>query len=134
MFTRLQEFGIRGATYMKIVVQRVKEASVSNGTIDNQIKQGYCLLVGIGSESTEADIEALAKKIVNARLFEDEQGKLNLNIQQIEGEILSISQFTLYADVRKEIDQDSHVLCHQNKQMNFMKSLMTHCVLMESMY
>ena len=101
MFTRLQEFGIRGATYMKIVVQRVKEASVSNGTIDNQIKQGYCLLVGIGSESTEADIEALAKKIVNARLFEDEQGKLNLNIQQIEGEILSISQFTLYADVRK---------------------------------
>ena len=47
---------------MKIVVQRVKEASVSNGTIDNQIKQGYCLLVGIGSESTEADIEALAKK------------------------------------------------------------------------
>jgi D-tyrosyl-tRNA(Tyr) deacylase len=101
MYILSQEFGIRGATYMKIVVQRVKEASVSNGTIDNQIKQGYCLLVGIGSESTEADIEALAKKIVNARLFEDEQGKLNLNIQQIEGEILSISQFTLYADVRK---------------------------------
>ena len=86
---------------MKIVVQKVKEASVSNENIENKIKKGYCLFVGIGRETTEADIETLAKKIVNARLFEDEDGKLNLNIQQVEGEILSISQFTLYADVRK---------------------------------
>ncbi|WP_437272648.1 D-aminoacyl-tRNA deacylase [Staphylococcus succinus] len=86
---------------MKIVVQKVKEASVSNENIENKIKKGYCLFVGIGRETTEADIETLAKKIVNARLFEDDDGKLNLNIQQVEGEILSISQFTLYADVRK---------------------------------
>ncbi|MGO3049309.1 MAG: D-aminoacyl-tRNA deacylase [Staphylococcus sp.] len=86
---------------MKIVVQKVKEASVSNENIENKINKGYCLFVGIGRETTEADIETLAKKIVNARLFEDEDGKLNLNIQQVEGEILSISQFTLYADVRK---------------------------------
>lgn len=86
---------------MKIVVQRVKRASVTNSSIHNEIDKGYCLLVGVGRESTEADVEAVAKKIVNARLFEDEAGKLNLNIQQVEGEILSISQFTLYADVKK---------------------------------
>ncbi|PKI05518.1 D-tyrosyl-tRNA(Tyr) deacylase [Staphylococcus xylosus] len=86
---------------MRIVVQRVREASVSNDSIDNKINKGYCLLVGVGKTSTEADIATLAKKILNARLFEDEDGKLNLNLQQIGGEILSISQFTLYADVRK---------------------------------
>lgn len=86
---------------MRIVVQRVKEASVSNDSIENKINKGYCLLVGVGKTSTEADIATLAKKILNARLFEDEDGKLNLNLQQIGGEILSISQFTLYADVRK---------------------------------
>ena len=86
---------------MRIVVQRVKEASVSNDSIENKTNKGYCLLVGVGKTSTEADIATLAKKILNARLFEDEDGKLNLNLQQIGGEILSISQFTLYADVRK---------------------------------
>lgn len=86
---------------MKIVVQRVKRASVTSKSIHNQIEKGYCLLVGVGKNSTEADIEVLAKKIVNARLFEDENGKLNLNIQQINGAILSISQFTLYAEVKK---------------------------------
>ena len=96
---------------MKIVVQRVKRASVTNKSIHNQIEKGYCLLVGVGKNSTEADIEVLAKKIVNARLFEDENGKLNLNIQQINGAILSISQFTLYAEVKKVIDQVSHNPC-----------------------
>lgn len=86
---------------MRIVVQRVKHASVTNDSVDNKINKGYCLLVGVGKSSTEADIATLAKKIVNARLFEDADGKLNLNLQQVEGEILSISQFTLYADVRK---------------------------------
>ncbi|WP_436854046.1 D-aminoacyl-tRNA deacylase [Staphylococcus caeli] len=86
---------------MRIVVQRVKQASVTNEAIAHHINKGYCLLVGVGKTSTEADVVALAKKIVNARLFEDDDGKLNLNIQQVEGQILSISQFTLYADVRK---------------------------------
>ena len=81
---------------MKVVVQRVKRAAVTNKSIHNEIDKGFCLLVGIGK-----DIDAVAKKIINARLFEDENGKLNLNIQQVEGQILSISQFTLYADVRK---------------------------------
>ena len=78
---------------MKIVVQRVKRASVTNKFIYNQIEKGYCLLVGVGKNSTESDIEVLAKKIVNARLFEDDNGKLNLNIQQINGAILSITFF-----------------------------------------
>ena len=74
------------------MLQRVKRASVKNNNIHHSIKQGYCLLVGFGKSSTEQDIETLAKKIVNARLFEDDAGKLNLNLQQVEGEILSISQ------------------------------------------
>ncbi|HCZ4119475.1 TPA: D-aminoacyl-tRNA deacylase [Staphylococcus aureus] len=86
---------------MKVVVQRVKEASVTNDTLNNQIKKGYCLLVGIGQNSTEQDADVIAKKIANARLFEDDNNKLNFNIQQMNGEILSVSQFTLYADVKK---------------------------------
>lgn len=102
MYIQYPEYGInRGAIEMKIVVQRVKRASVTNEHIQNKINKGYCLLVGVGKDSTEADVDALAKKIVNARLFEDENGKLNLNVQQVEGKILSISQFTLYADVKK---------------------------------
>ncbi|EHT6203934.1 D-tyrosyl-tRNA(Tyr) deacylase, partial [Staphylococcus pseudintermedius] len=86
---------------MKIVVQRVQSASVKNHQIERTIQQGFCLLVGIGEGDTQADAKVLAKKIANSRIFEDENEKLNLNIQQINGEILSISQFTLYADVRK---------------------------------
>ncbi|MBF8131004.1 D-aminoacyl-tRNA deacylase [Staphylococcus capitis] len=86
---------------MKIIVQRVKHARVINDSIDNEIERGFCLLVGVGKDSTEEDIKIVAKKIANARLFEDENDKLNLNIQQVNGQILSVSQFTLYADVKK---------------------------------
>lgn len=86
---------------MKIVVQRVKSAGVRNENIHHNIGKGYCLLVGVGEHTTKSDAEVLARKIVNARLFEDEAGKLNLNVQQVYGEILSISQFTLLADVKK---------------------------------
>lgn len=111
---------------MRVVVQRVSEASVSNDNIHNSIKKGYCLLVGVGKSSTEADVQAVAKKIANARLFEDENDKLNFNIQQIEGEILSISQFTLYADVKKVIDLAFQILNHLMKQMNYMNRSMRH--------
>ncbi|MBW4837109.1 MAG: D-tyrosyl-tRNA(Tyr) deacylase [Staphylococcaceae bacterium] len=86
---------------MKIIVQRVKHARVINDSIDNEIERGFCLLVGVGKDSTEEDIKIVAKKIANARLFEDVNNKLNLNIQQVDGQILSVSQFTLYADVKK---------------------------------
>lgn len=111
---------------MRVVVQRVSEASVSNNNIHNAIQKGYCLLVGVGKNSTEADVQAVAKKIANARLFEDENDKLNYNIQQIEGEILSISQFTLYADVKKVIALVFLIQCHLRQQMNYMNRLTKH--------
>lgn len=87
---------------MKIVLQKVKKASVSvDGNIVGQIDKGYCLLVGVHKNSTEQDAKYLAKKIVEARLFEDENDKLNLGLKDVGGEILSISQFTLYADTKK---------------------------------
>ena len=100
-FIQYLEFGTRGAKEMKIIVQRVKNARVTNDTIDNQINKGYCLLVGVGQSCTEEDVKVIARKIAHARLFEDENDKLNLNIQQVDGQILSVSQFTLYADVKK---------------------------------
>ena len=108
---------------MKIIVQRVKNARVTNDTIDNQINKGYCLLVGVGQNSTEEDVKVIARKIAHARLFEDENDKLNLNIQQVEGEILSVSQFTIYADVKRGIDLDSQILKLQNKLKTYIKNL-----------
>ena len=87
---------------MKVILQKVKKASVS---VDlkrlRKINKGYCLLVGVHKESTEADAKYLAKKIVEARLFEDENEKLNLGLKDVNGSILSVSQFTLYADTKK---------------------------------
>lgn len=87
---------------MKVVLQKVKKASVQvDGKIAGSINKGYCLLVGVHKNSTENDAKFLAKKIAEARLFEDSEGKINLGIKDVSGEILSVSQFTLYADTRK---------------------------------
>ena len=87
---------------MKIVLQKVKKASVSvDNKIVGNIDKGYCLLVGVHKESTEEDARYLAKKIAQARLFEDENDKLNLSLKDVGGSILSVSQFTLYADTKK---------------------------------
>lgn len=87
---------------MRVVLQRVREASVTiDGKEYNKINQGYLLLVGITHEDTEETVEKVANKIIGLRVFEDQAGKMNLAIQEIEGSILSISQFTLYADYRK---------------------------------
>lgn len=87
---------------MKVILQKVKKASVSvDGKIVGEIDKGYCLLVGVHKESTEADAKYLAKKIIEARLFEDENEKLNLGLKDVNGSILSVSQFTLYADTKK---------------------------------
>ena len=87
---------------MKIVVQKVKKASVSvDNKIVGSIDKGYCLLVGVHKESTEEDAKYLAKKISQARLFEDENDKINLSLKDVGGSILSVSQFTLYADTKK---------------------------------
>ncbi|MBP1999012.1 D-tyrosyl-tRNA(Tyr) deacylase [Paenibacillus shirakamiensis] len=87
---------------MRVVIQRCKQAKV---TVDDQIVgeigQGLMLLVGIAHEDTERDAIYLADKIAGLRIFEDHLGKMNDSVQDIHGEILSISQFTLYADCRK---------------------------------
>jgi D-tyrosyl-tRNA(Tyr) deacylase len=87
---------------MKILVQRVKEASCTvNNIVISQIKNGYLLLVGLTHNDELKDVEYLAKKIANLRIFEDEDGKLNKSILEKNYEILSISQFTLYGDTSK---------------------------------
>ena len=87
---------------MKIIVQRSKEASVSvNGKLINKIDKGLVLLVGFTHTDTTEDIDYLVKKVINLRIFDDENGIMNKSILDVGGEILSISQFTLYADSKK---------------------------------
>lgn len=87
---------------MKIVMQRVKNASVTiEGNVYSEISEGLLLLVGIEDSDTDEIMEKMAKKCVELRIFEDENGKLNLGLQDVHGSILSISQFTLYADCKK---------------------------------
>lgn len=87
---------------MRIVIQRVSEASVSiKGTKKSAIQQGFLILLGIGEEDNEDDIEWLVKKVVNLRVFDDEQGVMNKSILDINGEILVVSQFTLMASYKK---------------------------------
>ena len=87
---------------MRIVIQRVSEASVSiKGTMKSSIQQGFLILLGIGEEDNEEDIEWLVKKVVNLRVFDDEQGIMNKSILDVNGEILVVSQFTLMASYKK---------------------------------
>ena len=87
---------------MKIIVQRVKQAQVSiEGQVYSQIKQGLLLLVGVGPEDQAEDLDYAVRKLVNMRIFSDAEGKMNLSVKDIKGEILSISQFTLFADTKK---------------------------------
>ncbi len=86
---------------MRLVIQRVKEGSVSvNNKIVNEIKKGYVILVGINIEDNETDIDYLVRKTLNLRIFDDENGVMNKSIVDINGEILSISQFTLQATTK----------------------------------
>lgn len=87
---------------MRVVLQRVSHASVTvEEKVIGQIQRGFLLLVGITHDDAIEDMEYLVRKIVQMRIFEDEEGKLNRSIQDIGGEILSVSQFTLYADTKK---------------------------------
>ena len=87
---------------MKAVIQRVSHASVTvDGELISKIDKGYLILLGVMDDDTEYDAEILAKKTSTLRVFEDDEGKMNLDIQNIDGEILAVSQFTLCADVKK---------------------------------
>ncbi|KLO23433.1 D-tyrosyl-tRNA(Tyr) deacylase [Marinitoga sp. 1197] len=87
---------------MRAVVQRVKKAHVDvEGETVGKIDKGILVLLGVGQNDDEKDIEWLADKILNLRIFEDNEGKMNLSLLDIKGEILIVSQFTLYGDCRK---------------------------------
>lgn len=87
---------------MKTVIQRVTNANVKvNNEIVGEIKEGLLVLLGISDEDTEKTVEQMVNKIVNLRIFTDNNGKMNLSINDIKGELLVISQFTLYADCKK---------------------------------
>ncbi|UFJ38998.1 D-tyrosyl-tRNA(Tyr) deacylase [Brevibacillus humidisoli] len=87
---------------MRVVVQRASQASVEvNGETVGRIGKGLVLLVGISHDDTEQDAAFIAEKLAHLRIFEDEQGKMNRSVLETGGQILSISQFTLYGDCRK---------------------------------
>ncbi|ALO04422.1 D-aminoacyl-tRNA deacylase [Lactiplantibacillus paraplantarum] len=86
---------------MRVIVQRAQQAQVSiNGNVQGAIDHGFVLLVGFQDGDGQAELDYVTHKILNLRVFSDAAGKMNLNIQQVDGAILSISQFTLYADTR----------------------------------
>jgi D-tyrosyl-tRNA(Tyr) deacylase len=87
---------------MRAVLQRVSEANVKvDNNIIGRIEKGFVVLLGIAKEDNEEDIKYICEKIINLRVFEDEQEKMNLSVLDIKGELLIISQFTLYGDCRK---------------------------------
>ena len=87
---------------MRAVVQRVTYSSVEvNGEIVGEINKGFNVLLGISKEDTEEDMKYIKDKIINLRVFSDENDKMNLSLLDIQGEVLLISQFTLYGDARK---------------------------------
>lgn len=87
---------------MKAVIQRVSKASVTvDGEVVSETGKGYLILLGVMDDDTKEDAEILAKKTSALRVFEDEDGKMNLDIKNVDGEILAVSQFTLCADLKK---------------------------------
>src|SRR5699024_236571 len=87
---------------MRVVIQRSKQASVTvDGDVVGAIDHGLVVLLGVSEQDTEADIDAIIQKMIHLRIFEDDEGKMNLSLMDVAGSILSISQFTLYADIRK---------------------------------
>lgn len=87
---------------MRVVIQRVSQANViADGVESGKIEKGFLLLVGVEEEDASEDVDYLTRKIANLRVFEDEEGKMNLSLREVQGEILSISQFTLHANTKK---------------------------------
>lgn len=87
---------------MRVVVQRVKHASVTiNGTVNGKINNGFLVLLGIQSTDSKQDVDYLVKKVTNLRIFSDENDKMNLSLKDVNGKLLIVSQFTLYANCKE---------------------------------
>lgn len=87
---------------MRVVVQRVKHASVTiNWTVNGKINNGFLVLLGVQSTDSEQDVDYLVKKVTNLRIFSDENDKMNLSLKDVNGELLIVSQFTLYANCKE---------------------------------
>ncbi len=87
---------------MKLIIQRVSEARCTiNGEIYSEINKGFMVLVGINNNDTKEIVDKYIAKMAKLRIFEDESGKTNLSLSDVEGEVMMISQFTLYADCKK---------------------------------
>ncbi len=87
---------------MRAILQRVSRAQVTvDGKIHGKIAQGYLILLGVAHEDTKTEAKFLVNKIVGLRIFNDDEGKMNLSIDQVDGQILVVSQFTLFGDCRK---------------------------------
>ena len=87
---------------MRVVVQRVKHASVTiNGSVNGKINNGFLVLLGVQSTDSEQDVDYLVKKVTNLRIFSDENDKMNLSLKDVNGELLIVSQFTLYANCKE---------------------------------
>ncbi|MGA4719269.1 D-aminoacyl-tRNA deacylase [Fictibacillus nanhaiensis] len=119
---------------MKVVLQRSKEAKVLvDSEVKGRIDKGLVLLVGVTHEDTEKDADYLAEKIVNLRIFEDENEKMNHSLKDTEGSILSISQFTLFGDTKKgrrpnfmDAAKPDHAITMYDYFNNKLKSLGVH--------
>ena len=87
---------------MRAVLTRVSSASVTvDGTVTGQIGRGFLILLGVGPEDTEQDCDKLCKKLLSLRIFTDDQGKMNLGLESVDGQVLVVSQFTLYGSCKK---------------------------------
>lgn len=87
---------------MRVLVQRARDAKVTDsGKLAGEIKEGLMLLVGFTQTDTEKEIDWMVNKVINLRIFDDENGIMNLSVQDVKGDILSVSQFTLYGDATK---------------------------------
>lgn len=87
---------------MRAVLTRVRSASVTvDGTVTGQIGRGFLIFLGVGPEDTEAQCDKLCKKLLSLRIFTDENGKMNLGLEQVDGQVLVVSQFTLYGSCKK---------------------------------
>lgn len=91
-----------GESNMKFVIQRVTQAKVTvDDTVVGRINKGFLVFIGVGENDTKEDADHLIRKMIHLRIFEDENGKTNLALKDVDGELLLVSQFTLYADCKK---------------------------------